>query len=536
MQMSNSSKSKGRNKNYLPETIGSGIEKDFRCLIQKLSKDGSFKNSYLEKEVFSKYLDPKLVTPNMRLRNGIQKWISIEVKNEETNQRLLFADDVNFGWVSYEKLKEKIRKDIAKVFGKFDPVHLFSLGGSHTNGASTRVRRGPSARYTKHTGEAHGTASAIDWYKTYSFGSMLYNQQMEEVSGSMMFTVNKKTEIDRVACKEPEINMFLQRCVGQHLKGRLLKNGIDLRDQTVNQELAKVAVQRGLATVDLSAASDSISAQLVREFLPNDWFEFLDDIRVKQVEIPETFNGECFTHDLEMFSSMGNGFTFELETLIFWAITRAVSYYSGVKGRISVYGDDIICPTGIVPRLQRLFHFFGFRLNEDKSFWSGEFRESCGYHYHGPVDVTPFYLRGPLRDMQSLIRLLNQLLNWDGRGFDAFVSRECYEFHKKWSSSIPKVLHGGDNIKASNQLVTIDFPVSSLEERSEPVEYDEIGAHIAWHAEKVTYPNSVISSDPKVKSGYKYQSVSRFISANATNRTLVTPVDNHKWNPYLFFE
>jgi len=539
MYMRNSSRPKGRNKNYLPVTIRNGIEKDFRSLISTLAEDGSFKEQYLASEVFSKYLDPTLVTPDMRLHNAIQKWLDIEVKNEETNQRLLFAEDEDFGWVSYKTLKSKIRKDIANVLGKFDPIHLFSLGGSHTNGASTRVRRAPTARFTKHTGKAHGTTSAIDWYKTYSYGSMLYNQQLTEVSGSMMFTVDKKTEIDRVACKEPEVNMFLQRCVGQHLKARLLRFGLDLKDQSVNQQLAKVAVQKGLATVDLSAASDSISAQLVRELLPHDWFEFLDDIRVKQAIIPAAFNGSEFTHDLEMFSSMGNGFTFELETLIFWAITRAVSYFSGIKGKINVYGDDIICPVGIVPRLKRLFHFMGFTLNSSKSFWTGEFRESCGYHYHGPVDVTPFYLRGPLRDMESLIRLLNQLLNWDGKGFDSFTTLKCYQFHKKWAASIPIVLHGGSNIKASNQLVTCVRPSVSLEKVSKEVEYDHSGALIAWHSEKETYPDIVVSSDPKVETGVRYRRVTRFLNESESTRcwrTQVTPVDNHTWDPYLFFE
>jgi hypothetical protein len=118
----------------------------------------------------------------------------------------------------------------------------------------------------------------------------------------VLFTVPKSSEIDRVACKEPEVNMFMQRSVGAHIRRRLRRVGVDLNDQTVNQHLAKIAVDQGLATIDLSAASDSITEQLVVNWLPPEWFLLLNRLRVHNVDVDGTL------HPLQMFSSMGNGF------------------------------------------------------------------------------------------------------------------------------------------------------------------------------------------------------------------------------------
>lgn len=88
------------------------------------------------------------------------------------------------------------------------------------------------------------------------------------------------------------------------------------------------------------------------------------------------------------FSSMGNGCTFALETLIFASLLHAVGSKIGL-----VYGDDITIETELAPALFRLLKFLGFVPNEEKSYTSGPFRESCGKDFFEGHDVTPFYLR-----------------------------------------------------------------------------------------------------------------------------------------------
>jgi hypothetical protein len=87
----------------------------------------------------------------------------------------------------------------------------------------------------------------------------LRNLPLTVHESSVYFTVPKNSTIDRSACKEPEVNMILQRALSKHIRESLKRVGIDLRDQGVNQRLARDALKLGLATVDLSAASDSIT-------------------------------------------------------------------------------------------------------------------------------------------------------------------------------------------------------------------------------------------------------------------------------------
>lgn len=90
------------------------------------------------------------------------------------------------------------------------------------------------------------------------------------------------------------------------------------------------------------------------------------------------------------FSSMGNGTTFVLETLIFSSICVAM----GLKPReFAVYGDDIVVPSESVPLLMKTLRFIGFLPNEEKTHTVGPFRESCGVNAFNGVDITPFYLR-----------------------------------------------------------------------------------------------------------------------------------------------
>jgi hypothetical protein len=108
----------------------------------------------------------------------------------------------------------------------------------------------------------------------------------------------------------------------------------------------------------------------------------------------------------QKFSSMGNGFTFELESLIFWALSKSVSDF------VSVYGDDIIVDSTCRDRFVDLFRFCGFTTNESKSFWSGPFRESCGKHYFQGTDVTPIYQKDSDENIENLLASLNRLRRW----------------------------------------------------------------------------------------------------------------------------
>lgn len=201
------------------------------------------------------------------------------------------------------------------------------------------------------------------------------------VGHNVATTVPKNAWIDRFIAYEPALNGRLQRAVGVYIRSRLLtKCGINLRDQTINQSLARFAARTGFfATLDLSAASDTLTCALMQEVLSYEWYDLLDRMRV-----PSTLYPDGLIRRNWKFSSMGNGFTFELETLVFWAICTATCPSSWAY----CYGDDIIVPTPDVEAIIEAFEFCGFKINRDKSFWTGRFRESCGVDVIGLIDCT----------------------------------------------------------------------------------------------------------------------------------------------------
>jgi hypothetical protein len=222
--------------------------------------------------------------------------------------------------------------------------------------------------------------------------------------------------------------MFLQKAIGRMIRRRLRRKGLLSDDaQQLNAELAKEgSITGGLATIDLSSASDSIHLELVRELLPYDWTEAIETCRSPYCVLP---SGELKL--LRKVASMGNGFCFELETLIFWALASAVSSLVGASDRrCAVFGDDIIVPDGVAQALLPVLDDCGFSVNVKKTFLQGPFRESCGKHYFRGVDVTPFYVRDPIDTIERLFWAANSVKRFSrlpGWGLDPRFE-EAYKF------------------------------------------------------------------------------------------------------------
>jgi len=218
-----------------------------------------------------------------------------------------------------------------------------------------------------------------------------------EIHPGRLDFVPKSYKTDRSIVVEPMLNQMVQLGIGDYIAARLRMSGIDLRDQSRNKSLAREgSISGDLATLDLSSASDTVSKLLVLDLLPYDWFDFLSTYRTSVVE----FDGMQLRQ--QMFSSMGNGFTFALESLIFYALSWA-STESGLRDRVSVYGDDIIVPTSSYESLVEVLNAVGFIPNRSKSFATGPFRESCGGDYLRGIDIRPCYIKGPLSGQSCFV-------------------------------------------------------------------------------------------------------------------------------------
>jgi hypothetical protein len=174
--------------------------------------------------------------------------------------------------------------------------------------------------------------------------------------------------------------------LGCMIQERLLNAGLDIRHlQKQHGRIVKSAsLNRKLVTGDLSKASDLPTSALVNRLVPREWYNVLKHGRIKNIEI----DGEI--SQLSSFMAMGIGYTFPLETLIFWAVLKSIAALSGVKGRISVYGDDLIYPAQLHKYVEYVFPLIGFRFNLDKTYSDLPFRESCGCDFYKGVDVRPF--------------------------------------------------------------------------------------------------------------------------------------------------
>lgn len=230
------------------------------------------------------------------------------------------------------------------------------------------------------------------------------DRRLEYRASNHLSFVPKTAKTHRGIAVEPLLNTFIQKGIDAELRVHLKRAGYDLSNQERNQHLARIGSYNGtFATIDLSSASDSISISLVKALLPSSWFSLMDCTRSPAYE---TSDGE-FRY--QKFVSMGNGFCFPLETLLFAAACRYVLRNESVRTH-AVYGDDIIVPSTVAPELLELLKFMGFTPNPDKTFLEGPFRESCGSDWYRGLDVRPVYLDFPLNKTESLMGFHNATL------------------------------------------------------------------------------------------------------------------------------
>lgn len=241
------------------------------------------------------------------------------------------------------------------------------------------------------------------------------------VQGSRLSFVPKSAEISRTICTEPVLNMLFQKGIAALLEKRLRQVvGIDLTKQPdKNRKLARIGSETGkFGTIDLSSASDSMSLTLVRAMFPPAVTRWLERTRCARTTLP---GGSEI--DLHMVSSMGNAFTFPLQTMFFSAIVLGAYRVCGITpihprghavGNYAVFGDDIIVDHRAYNLVCDCLAFCGFTVNKDKSFNTGLFRESCGHDYYAGHNVRGVYIKTILHagDCYSAINRLNR---WSAR-------------------------------------------------------------------------------------------------------------------------
>jgi len=254
-----------------------------------------------------------------------------------------------------------------------------------------------------------------------AYGDPARDKTIRVVDHNKLSFVNKNQEIARSICTEPSVNMWMQLGLGGIIHRRLRQvYGIDFSyQQDVNRRMAKLgSLLDHNVTIDLESASDSLGLRMMDEVFPKHFMEMLRRLRSPNCRLPD---GSFVP--LGMVSTMGNGFTFPLQTLLFAASCAVVLRYLGLpcnsKGwcetrNMSVYGDDIIIDNRAARLLIHLLELLGFVVNRSKTYVEGPFRESCGIDCFLGIDVRPVYLKS-LLSLQDSFVAINKLNLWSAK-------------------------------------------------------------------------------------------------------------------------
>jgi hypothetical protein len=222
-----------------------------------------------------------------------------------------------------------------------------------------------------------------------------------------LISVLKNSTSRRTITVEPMLNQFVQQGLNTVLRGailecRILSRSIALSDQSKNQELALEGSRTNKwATLDLKSASDLLSVKLVEAVFGNHghFFDHMMDCRSTDVYT------DCEADiTLSKFAGMGNALTFPVQTICFavvsyaaildcWGVTPTYWNLRRASRHVRVYGDDIIVSTEYAHQVAIWLESVGLKVNRNKSFFGGYFKESCGVDAFRGVDVTPLYLR-----------------------------------------------------------------------------------------------------------------------------------------------
>ncbi len=361
-------------------------------------------------------------------RAALDKFLAV---NERMSRWELVLQHVQPDWELIGMLKAELKEFLDP--SNEGPIYsdyqlMFELGYS---GPGASIGAKGCDFYTKMFASRLSTTTALSdvWSTLVSKNAQLreaYSDPACDVSHNVvdhnkLSFVNKTSDVARTICTEPSINMWMQLGMGAILHARLKQQyGIDFSFQPeVNQRMARLgSILDHNVTIDLESASDSLGLRMMDEVFPKRFMGMLRRLRSPNCRLPD---GSLVP--LQMVSTMGNGFTFPLQTLLFAASCSVVLKYLGIPRvsqgpcevrNMAVFGDDIIIDNRASRLLLRLLGILGFAVNSGKTFVEGPFRESCGVDCFLGHDVRPVYLKS-LKSLQDAFVAVNKLNLWSAK-------------------------------------------------------------------------------------------------------------------------
>lgn len=284
------------------------------------------------------------------------------------------------------------------------------------------------------------------------------------VEGARVSTVPKSNDIDRMISCEPMLNMIVQSVIEEGIRDCVKKEfNIDLRNSQFTHKAFTTYLEN--ATIDLSNASNSNWFSTMEFLYPKFVFKLLEAARSPQL------SDDDHAHALNMLAPMGNGFTFGVMTFTLLCAARQYDSFA------HVFGDDIIIDRDVAPAFIDLLDVLGYKLNEEKTFMQGTFRESCGSFTSHGVPITTFKWEWATNNVEA-IALVNKItvlsrvhkLAWLDKLSTSLLGITP-SLWKKWVPSIDAELFYDDyaslSVTGNYVIITSNSQVRKLREDSE---------------------------------------------------------------------
>lgn len=470
-------------------------------LMGPLSSIGEWDDSFLNTPVFFEY-NRYFKTGDARLLDFLYTFLNFGKKLDyvdESFNTVAFRD-----WMSIEKrltdiefdaidvaAMQRILRHVLPRFSIEDFRPKFGPGSVQERGIVGRIGKIKCLAYDyiidRHLFHGHIGMYGMGEDRGLSAGKVMPAQTFSRTGrpdssriARLMF-VPKNLKVARSICMEPNTLMFFQQGVLREFV-RLLRDSkigrfIRLNDQSYNRGLCEYGSYTGaIDTIDLSAASDSISLDLVKRIFPPSWLIPMLSTRSHSCYLP---NGDI--HHLKKFAPMGSALCFPTQCIIFASvcvyaaalrrydltpctmtfleyldknIQKVLDSFQHLPGYskstlepLGVYGDDICLDTRLTDVVKTILVRLGLVVNDDKSFVGGQaFRESCGGFFLSGHDITPLYFRvkgvrkhASPAHVASQVHLINELYRHRYVNTYRFLLRSIMKWGTRKRNPIPFV-------------------------------------------------------------------------------------------------
>lgn len=348
------------------------------------------------------------------------------------------------------QVNEYLGSALHEIISRYFRFDLNAFDPDYSSGATSEFRRrqGKGTKYlkAKPNNRYNIICQRYGWPKA--------DVTATDRATAVLHAVPKKLTKKRFISMEPAIQTFLQQGARSILISAIESTsspvGVKIDDQSINaNEALYASYTRDYATIDLSAASDSVSWDLVKQVFPKDLVFILGAARSPYLQ----WQSDCYK--MTAYAGMGNATTFSIETMLFASIVILACELADVRPSGSVYGDDIVAPTRCVPYLMDLLNALGFKPNVEKSHYlvDDPFREACGIEAYKGFDITPMRIPRKFQfntcsdpeSYASSVAFLNRLRELDN-DLTRYLIKEEVNLSKKsffsWSGRIGLKTYG----------------------------------------------------------------------------------------------